>query len=212
MLTQRNVRHLFACLVVALLCAASQRAGAQELTRKGNLVISAERVFGFYLDKRNYDADNGPEVDRDQTVIGIGWGYALGSSLMNAPRVGVDYFIDEHLTVGGNFGIGSVNLEDTSSVAILLAGRVGYALRLTNSIAFWPRGGLSLAVVTGDFDNTVFGLTLDGNFSFSPTNGGWSFLAGPVIDLGFVGSAGDNISYTEFMFGLMAGIEGHIEL
>ena len=209
MLTKPRSTRLFGALTLALICSAAAHVSAQELTRPRNLVFSAERVFGFYLDKRNTEYDNGVDSDDDQTVIGIGWGPSQ-IGFLNTPRLGVDYFIDEHLTLGGNFGFASLSSEGFDTVGILLAGRVGYALRITNEIAFWPRGGLTFAVFTGDGDSNVFGLTLDGMFSLAVA-GGWSFLAGPVFDLGFVGSSG-NADYTEFLFGIMFGLEGHIEL
>ena len=77
-------------------------------------------------------------------------------------------------------------------------------------------GALALAYVaeprgTVDIDVNVFGVTLEGMFSIAPSDG-WSFLAGPVFDLGFVGSAGEDSDYTEMLFGLMFGIEGHVTL
>jgi len=145
-------------------------------------------------------------------VFGIGWSLVPGPGLLNMPRIGVDYFLNEHLTLGGNFGLASVSLEEQDSVGILFAARVGYALRLTHAIAFWPRGGLTFATVNGDLpDISVFAFTLEGMFSFAPTNG-WSFLVGPLLDLGFTGEYEDDLDYTEFLFGIMCGLEGHIDL
>lgn len=204
---------LLAGLMVALSCATTgQRASAQELTTEGNLVFGAERLFGFYLDKRNREAADNVDVDFDQTVVGIGWGLVPGFGLLNMPRLGVDYFLTENLSLGGSFGLASVAVEDEDSLGVLFAARVGYALRLTHGIAFWPRGGLSFATVNGDlYDVSVFALTLEPNFSFAPTSG-WSFLVGPLLDLGFTGSWGDDLDYTEFLFGIVFGIEGHIDL
>jgi hypothetical protein len=217
MLTQphsdRSARVLLAGLVLGLTCAAmGSRASAQELTTQGNLVFGAERLFGFYLDKRNREPANNVDVDFDQSVIGIGWTLVPGFGLLNMPRLGVDYFLNEHLTLGGSFGLASISEEDADAIGVLFAARVGYALRLTHGIAFWPRGGLSFATVNGDLiDIDVFAFTLEGMFSFAPTSG-WSFLVGPVIDLGFTGEYGDNQDYTEYLFGIMFGLEGHVDL
>ena len=128
------------------------------------------------------------------------------------PRLGVDYFLTEHLSLGGSFGLASVSFEDEDAIGVLLAARVGYALRLTHAIAFWPRGGLTYSTANGDLiDVSVFAFTLEGMFSFAPTSG-WSFLAGPVLDLGFTGEWGDTSDYTEILFGIMFGLEGHIDL
>ena len=191
--------------------AMSQRAHAQELTTEGNLVFGAERLFGFYLDKRNREPANNVDVDFDQTVVGVGWGLVPGAGVLNMPRLGIDYFLNEHLTLGGSFGLASVAIEDADALGVLFAARVGYALRLTHGIAFWPRGGLTFATVNGDLgDASIFAFTLEGMFSFAPTSG-WSFLVGPLLDLGFTGEYNDQ-DYTDFLFGIMFGLEGHIDL
>lgn len=187
--------------------ALSASASAQELQAKGHLAIGAERLFGFYLDKQSFD----PGGDPDTTVVGIGWSLGNPNALLSIPRIGVDYFIDEHLTVGGSFGLASVSVEEFDELGILLAGRVGYAIRLTNAISFWPRGGLSFATAGGDADLSVFGITLEGNFSFMPSDG-WAFTAGPIIDLGFTGSGGDDIDHSEILFGIMFGLMGWLEV
>jgi hypothetical protein len=187
--------------------ALSASASAQELQGKSHLVFGAERLFGFYLDKQSFD----PGGDPDTTVIGIGWSFDNPSALLSVPRLGIDYFIDDHLTIGGSFGLASVSVENRDVLGILLAGRVGYAIRLTNAISFWPRGGLTFATAGGDADLSVFGITLEGNFTFMPSDG-WAFTAGPIIDLGFTGSGGDNIDHSEILFGIMFGLMGWLEV
>ncbi|HKP62942.1 MAG TPA: hypothetical protein VJV78_39675 [Polyangiales bacterium] len=209
---RRTPLSLLIGLALGLACATNgQQASAQELTTEGNLVFGAERLFGFYLDKRTREANNNVDVDFDQAVVGVGWGLVPGFGLLNMPRLGIDYFLNEHLSLGGSFGLASVGGENESSLGILFAARVGYALRLTHAIAFWPRGGISFATVNGGLiDASVFAFSLEGMFSFAPSSG-WSFLAGPLLDIGFTGEWQDQ-DYSEILFGLMFGIEGHIDL
>ena len=193
----------FACLTV------SSGVHAQELNARGNLVFGAERLFGFYLDQQNTEIA-GADVDNDTTVVGIGWSLTNPSALLSIPRLGVDYFIDEHLTVGGSFGLASVSVENGDTLGFLIHGRVGYALRLSHMFSFWPRGGLTYASLGNDADLSVFAVTLEGMFTLAPTDG-WAFMGGPVIDLGFAGGNNDN-DHSEFLFGLMFGIVGWFEV
>jgi hypothetical protein len=200
-------------LMFAACVAWSRGAYAQELNTKGNLAFGAERLFGFYLDKQSFEAGN-IDFHEDTTGVGIGWTLTNRTALLSLPRLGIDYFIDEHLTVGGSFGLASLNVEDRDELGILLAGRVGYALRITHEISFWPRGGLTFATlnVDGDAgDRTVFGLTIEGMFTLAPSDG-WAFLAGPLLDLGFIGSAGDDVDHSEILFGIMLGLTGWLEV
>jgi hypothetical protein len=197
-------------LVFAACVAFSSSASAQEFNARGHLAFGAERLFGFYLDKQNNDFGN-VETNEDTTVVGLGWSLNNSSALFTIPRLGIDYFIDEHLTLGGCFGLASVSVEDNDVLGILLAARVGYALRLTHAVSFWPRGGLTFASAGGDADFNVFGITVEGMFTLAPSDG-WAFLVGPLLDLGFTGSVGDNGDHTEIMFGIMFGLAGWLEV
>lgn len=200
-------------LVAAVLAAgalASSSANAQELGTKGNLAFSAERLFGLYFESRGYEGPGGIDIDQDVTVIGLGWSAGPSDALLRIPRFGIDYFLDEHLTLGGSFGVASVSVENYDVVGIEIAGRVGYALRLSHDIYFWPRGGLTFATLSGDGDVNVFAITLEGMFSLSPADN-WTFLVGPLLDLGFAGEYGD-ADYHEILFGIMFGLTGWLNI
>lgn len=201
--------RIVAAALLAACALASHGAHAQELGTPGNLAFSAERLFGLYFASRNVER-NGVDFDSDTTVIGLGWSGGPDDVLLRIPRLGLDYFLNEHLTLGGSFGLASVSVEDLDVFGVELAGRVGYALRLSHEIYFWPRGGLTFVTVGGDRDQNVFALTLEGMFSLSPHDG-WSFLVGPILDLGFVGEYNDD-DYTEILFGIMFGLTGWLNL
>jgi hypothetical protein len=205
------LQALASTIVIACVAIASS-ARAQELNRKGNLVFGAERLFGFYLDKQNYDGPGAIEGSNDTTVVGIGWSLLDPSAILAIPRFSVDYFLDEHLTLGGSFGIAAVNTDGGDVLGLLFAARVGYALRITNAVSFWPRGGLTVATVGDNNDVTVFGLTIEGMFTLAPSDG-WAFLAGPLLDLGLFGSGPvDDQDRSEILFGIMFGISGWLEV
>lgn len=85
---------------------------------------------------------------------------ASSSSLYVAPEV--DWFVTDHLSIGGNV---SAMLEQTkeeipqpasssssSGFALSFEPRVGYAVRLTGGVAMWPRAGLSYGILHAQDD------------------------------------------------------------
>jgi hypothetical protein len=183
-------------------------ARAEEIGAKHNLVISAERLFGVYIDNQSVDRGAAPNAVDDHTVFGLGWGPA--PSTLTIPRVGIDYFLTEALTLGGNFGFFSHNIDNggnqsTTITAVLFGARVGYALRLGHAVSFWPRAGLTYTTVSGG-DTHVLALTIDAPFTFSPSEG-FAILVGPVLELGLIGKE-RGANYSEVLFGLMVGLAG----
>ena len=193
----------FATTLALFLAASAGSARAQELTTPGNLVFGAERLFGIYFSHQSREVAN-VDVDNDAFVFGIGW--ADRQSPLTIPRVGVDYFLDEHLTVGGNFGL-YIAGGDADDTGVYVGGRVGYVLRLSHEVAFWPRGGVGFASA---FETSAFVINLEGMFTLSPAEQ-WAFMAGPVLDLGLAGEQGD-ADYSEILFGIMVGLTGWFNL
>lgn len=209
---QSPLAGLAALFAACMLFAVPSPACAQELGTKGNFVFNVERLFGFYVDKQSIDV--GPVTNHISTTdISLGWNAA--PTALTFPRLGLDYFIDEHFTIGGNFGLftrsrdAGANSDDTG---ILFGVRGGYALRLSHAVSFWPRVGLSYAKVSGgaglSADAHLVSLGLEGMFSLAPSEN-WSFLLGPTIDVGIDGAVGNN-DMTENCFGIMAGVLGWI--
>lgn len=207
----RNAHRLVAaaCLACSALFVGTS-AHAQELNSQGNFVFNVERLFGFYLGSQT--VDTGPvEYDVDYSDVSLGWNDAI--SPLTQPRLGLDYFITENVTIGGSFGLysrsvdtGPANNDDTG---IVFAVRAGYALRLGHAVSFWPRGGLTYTTVSDDglgADYRMLALSLEGMFSLAPSEG-WSFLLGPTFDLGIDGELNDN-DLSETCFGIMVGLLG----
>lgn len=194
---------------IALLCVLlglSASARAEELTHHGNLVISGERLFGFYLD--NVTTDVGGRDDTiHHTVIGLGWSAPGG--MLPTPRLGIDYLLTNNFTLGGNIGFISHTVAGRSDTAFMLDFRAGYALRLGHVVTLWPRAGLGFgfeSIENAPSDSHLFMFTVDVPFAFALTEG-FAITAGPVLDIGFAGkSVGRDTS--ELMFGVMIGLSG----
>lgn len=188
-------------------------AHAEELTSRGNLVFSADRLFGLYFDHVSVELPGGRTEKADQTLIGLGWSQPFSTGLATQPRLGIDYFISHGFTLGGSIGFSSASTNDLTTTAFLLAVRAGYALRLGHSISFWPRGGFTyttFSVEDSSLDHYTFGLTVEAPFVFALTEG-FALTLGPNLDLGFLAER-RSLDATETVFGLMFGLAGWTNL
>jgi hypothetical protein len=183
--------------------------GPADFGRKGQFVISGERLFGLVLaSSSSTQTINNVEVE---TTVS----YTTFNLLMNPsrfttyaiPRIGFDYLVIDRLTVGGSLGFvsgsgeierkagGVSESEDTGPTSLfLLAPRVGFAFMFTPILGIWPRGGLTfLAGGSEDEDgypktsSSRWALTLEVPFVIAPVpHVGFTFA--PTLDLGLAGS------------------------
>jgi hypothetical protein len=197
----------------ALWLAVPTRAHAEELGSRGNLVFSADRLFGLYFTHLSIETSPNTDAQVDATSIGLGWTLSETSTL-TIPRLGVDYFLSRAFTLGGSIGFWSGSPEDQlTRTAFLLAARVGYALRLSHSVSFWPRGGFTYTTVSvedSNADNYTFAVTIEAPFVFAITEG-FAFTVGPNLDLGFLAERASRDA-SETLFGLMVGLSGWTNL
>lgn len=203
-------------VLVALWLAVPSRASAEELTSRGNLVFSADRLFGLYFHHESVEITANTSVDRDFTSIGFGVSPPVGQGYLTIPRLGIDYFLTRGFTLGGSVGFWSGvdgDDDDRGGTVFLLAARVGYALRLGHVVSFWPRAGFTyttLSIEDSNADFYTFALTVEAPFVFAITEG-FAFTAGPNLDLGFLAERA-SADATATVFGLMVGLSGWTNL
>jgi hypothetical protein len=145
--------------------AASAQARAQQFGDQGQLVVTAENLFGFSTERFGQDTANNNEASTTYNQFNLlyrGWaapsGGGTGASFSTAhgPWVGGHFFIIPNLSLGATLGIqtsgGSststnpnngttVTNDRDSAFAFMLLPKVGYALMINNMIGFWFRGG-----------------------------------------------------------------------
>lgn len=195
-------------------------------------VFGVDRVFGAYFDRTSISVDDDNESSVSETRVGL-VGSPGSNVFTNQPRLSLDYFVMEGLSVGGSatyaFSSGkrttkagsvetSADLPESSG--FLLAPRVGYAIQFDETFALWPRGGLSLffgstttsEVVGGqvqrqDASVTYVDLTVEAPLTISPSDN-VAFLVGPYLDLPLHGKIEDT-SAKAWGFGLTAGFVGY---
>jgi hypothetical protein len=198
-----SVLGLWLCLLSPAL------AGAQEFGRKGDAVLSVDRLMGVTGTKRDQE---GLPVTQDYTSISFGWRGGAAAPF-DVPRLAFDYLPLEHLSIGGSLGYVSVDGENAADYeALLVAPRVGYAYSFGRVVGIWPRGGFTYhSQSSGDLTEKGFALSAEVPFTFSPVSH-FAFHIGPSFDLDLFGSLQPgalpkrDLSYRSF--GLNAGLLG----
>jgi hypothetical protein len=197
-----------AIALFALAGSASAQGYSAPFGSQGTMTLGAERLFGFHWTKNTWDAPPGQDDDNSGTTVGFGWAFAQHMQF-NHPRAGFDYFITNNLSLGGALGFfsadGNRGALDTSG--FLINPRIGYSIPITQSIAFWPRGGLEYISVG---DDHAFGLSAEANFVFLLRQS-WGILLSPTLDLAPFGGTevnGENVDYGAYSFGVSVGMLG----
>ncbi len=181
---------------------------------QGSMVLGAERITGIYH-------VGGSDAVPSNTVVAFLGNHGILPH--DVPRVGFDYFVIDHLSVGGNFVVWNGSLSEAgaggSQTEIAFIPRVGYALMFTDSIGFWPRGGLSYAHINfspdrgSDTNAHYFAFDVDAPFFFGLSQG-FAVTVGPFLDVGFGGSIEADVpfshsqSFNPVLVGLSAGFAG----
>ena len=219
----------FQCAFAAATLLVSSGAWAQTFGEKGTIAISAERLFGLTYDSGT-TTTNGQDRSDHITNISL-LSSPVSTSLGNAvwggygsPRVAVDYFLIDKLSLGVALGYShwSLNhqeaLGNTETVfsgdSFTFAPRVGYLIPFTNVVGFWPRAGFTYRTFSApQRSEHDLALTLEAPFTFAPIPH-VVFWAGPTLDLGLSGAqtsenkngSKTSIDFTATGFGLQTAL------
>lgn len=231
------LRKLAATGVAAATLLAAPLALAQDkgaFGQQGDFIFGVDRVFNLFSYTSNVYGTAAGNLTVNGTSMSLLWGgtsvsggspqgaggffpYAGNPNFYSAPRVGVDYVLIPHLTLGGEvfawFTLGgstsnpngngvSTNVSAPTGNEFGLAPRVGYVIDLNSVLSIWLRGGLHYYLSNWSSPSTnsncnngasldVFGLDLDPQLVISPLPH-LAFLAGPTLDWGFTGGWSTN--------------------
>jgi hypothetical protein len=166
-------------------------AQAGQFGNQGTLGISADRLFGIYITHSEYDRPApAPDVEVDTTEVGLLWHGSGRITPYTIPRAAIDYFVIDHLSLGGTLAFASTNVHDSGRdlTGLLFGPRVGYALMFNDWAGMWPRGGFSYYSLDDDNGNDEDQLAFTAEFMFvlQPAEG-VAILVGPTLDLGLTG-------------------------
>ncbi len=213
-------------LTTLLLAAWSARAESDgRFGERGQLVVAADRlvpVVGYTTQSiTSVQGDTTTKVTESGASLAffVGREPSLGA-IHTVPRVAADYFVFPHLTLGGAFvvalGVDGTRTEERrpsggqattrenvrpGATILGFAPRVGYVLRLSDQLAFWPRAGFAFYSVHSEREqtnnvgvtsaatetDTIFALDLDPQLVWMPL-AHVLLHAGPVANLPLTGS------------------------
>jgi hypothetical protein len=177
----RKLTAVGAGAFVAMTASMAHAQGHTTLGERGEFIVSADRLLPLFSythisqDAFAPGAGNTKQVTVDnQTSISLLWGSAAGTgqqaaidTFFTVPRIGLDYVIVPHVTIGGDVAIyftlgGSTSTDTTSNGGVTttnsngnpsvlvfgVAPRGGYILPLTDLFSLWLRGGFSYFVAS----------------------------------------------------------------
>jgi hypothetical protein len=200
------MKRTFQCAFAAAALLASSSAWAQDFGKKGQVAISAERLFGFTYSSSSISLQGGDYngsatgfslLSAGPTTAGPGPAVWAG---YGGPRVAGDYFVIDHLSVGAALGYAHVSVTDqppglnnnettTSGHVFTFAPRAGYAIAFNDMIGVWPRAGFTYRSVSVENRSAHdLALTLEAPFTFNVFPH-VVFWGGPTLDLGLSGSS-----------------------
>jgi hypothetical protein len=191
----------------------------QEFGERGQFIISADRLFSlFAFSDVQSDELNQPVKTTDtyqQSSLSLLLGTTPGIDHFYArPRVGFDYVLVSHLTLGGDVMVyttlgGSTNtnppnqpVDNPTIFDFGIAPRIGYIIGLSPLFSFWPRGGVSwyYESVNGpgpngpggnpDTSSNQLALDLDPQFVITPVPH-VGFTVGLTADIPLTGGHGE---------------------
>jgi hypothetical protein len=184
----------------------SALAAGGEFSTKGTFAISADRLFGLYITHTDIDYHSPvptPLVheELDSTEFGLLWQGATALTPYSVPRASVDYFVIDHLSLGGSLGVATTSASRTvangpyradagDQTGFLFGPRVGFATMFGKVAGIWPRGGLTYYTFSGNgaLDSDQLALTAEVMFVLSPAEG-VAILVGPTLDFGLTGNS-----------------------
>ncbi len=220
------MRKTFTGCLALVMTFTSASAFAQEFSDKGTFAVSADRLFGIHLTQVNGDANGdapGGDIDADATEVGLLW-QGGGMTPYTIPRVNIEYFVIDHLSVGGSIAFYNVNGDDNyfglggdDGSYFLFAPRVGGAWMFNDWAGIWPRGGLhyySRSYDTPDDHAWQLVFNVEAAFVLSPWKN-FAFTVGPAFDIGMIGEYDPDGPADEFdihahSFGLLSvGMTGY---
>ena len=189
---------------------APRSSGLDNLGAEGQIVIGVDRVMGLSIDSLKGETDvAGKTVDvKEKSTTFALFGNGGGSTSALLPRLALDYFVVEGVSIGGSFvfistststEVDGTSTDGPTTTSILFHPRVGYAMAFDETFSFWPRLGVTYAntktttkaVAPATDDTEVkwngFNLTAEANIGISPFSN-FAFLIGPFLEFPLSGT------------------------
>lgn len=209
--------------------------GVDNIGEEAQITFGVDRVMGVAFDRAVISATGGDVTNKATNVALFGnpGGASEAPSLM-IPRLSLDYFVVESVSVGGSLLYFSQSTEQETpagsgdgptTTTFAIAPRVGYAMAFDETFSIWPRAGItyfsskSEQETTAGTNTTTFSgldLTVEVPLGISPIEN-FAILVGPYVDFGLSGTAknepptgsGTEEDVKVTSYGLTVGILGY---
>lgn len=190
----------------------------RDFGRAGVFAVGVERLFGFAKTSGKVTIDEGT-VKTERELENTSFYFLGGNSQSETdsfagpyvvPRLGLDYFVVDRVSVGAAFtyasdsgkfdetvsGQNNRNQYDVSQTSILIAPRAGYAYMFSESVGIWPRAGVSYVTIKSVQDDgqnkaessqNMLALGVEALLVVLPVPHA-GFTVGPTVDFPLVGS------------------------
>lgn len=219
--TTQTLTLSLACGLSALAVSWSGEAHAQA-TGQGTLAVGIERVFGIVGTSTDRDGNERSNTHLSFLYDGAQFG---ADRAYDRPRVAVDYFIIDNLSLGGALGFYTISAEVEDDDAgegsgFLFSPRVGYMVGINERLGFWPRGGFTFVQDSvegpggGDVTDSASALSVEAPLYIGLAQSIAMHVA-LTIDLGIggeeeadLGGINTNIDEEHTQFGLQLGMTG----
>lgn len=186
-------------------------AGLDNIGEESQITFGVDRVMGVAFDRATLSPDKGGDQTYKATnvaLFGNPGGGGLNAPGMMIPRLALDFFVVESVSVGGSlmyFTSSSETETDAGSSdgptnsTFVISPRVGYAVAFDETFSLWPRAGITYLSSksevttggsTGGTSTTTFSgmaLTVEAMVGISPIEH-FAILAGPYVDYGLSGT------------------------
>lgn len=182
--------------------AAAAPSGPSGFGDGGQLVLSAENLFGF-----TYNHSSNTNAKPTYTTYSLFTNpFGVEATTYQWPRLAFDAFVTKGISAGGAISFSrttaSAGNNSASLNAFQVAPRIGYAMMVAPALAVWARGGVTY--IYNDSNNNFLALTIDalGAIIASPH---LAITVGPTLDVALTGKP---VKYTSvgLYFGLAIAI------
>jgi hypothetical protein len=189
---------------------------------KGTFALGAERLTGMF----HTDEKVGNAASQGMTSIALLGNTGFDDSVSypwQFPRIGLDGFIIDGLSLGGSFVVMHRSLETQGVTDLLIEPRIGFGYMFSRVVGIWPRVGVGYwhqwrepDQGPNDEKRHTFALDIDVPLIIAPVKS-FAITVGPLLDVSFGGartlSDGTNDVSTDMsfiQFGLSAGVVGFL--
>ncbi len=216
-------------------------AGLDNIGEESQITFGVDRVMGVAFDRATLSPDKGGDQTYKATnvaLFGNPGGGGLAAPGLMIPRLALDFFVVESVSIGGSlmYFTSSSEVETDAGSSdgptnstFVISPRVGYAMAFDETFSLWPRAGITYLSsktettttgATGSSTSTStfsgMALTVEAMVGISPIEN-FAILAGPYVDYGLSGTVKDEPasgSSTETdakvtSYGLTVGILGY---